>query len=256
MDEETWERPKPSRRTLILLVAPIVVITTMGLIATAFTPALATRHPLLLIALDARNRFLVLARNVDLVPFVVVAVLRRSFSDPLFYLLGRFYGEGALRWLQKKGGGGELVVLTEKLFKRAGYPMVFFFPGAIVCALAGQTGMAPAGFLVTNIAGTLTAVLAVRRFSATISSPVEGLLGFFNRHLVATTAVSIGLVVLSLVLNRAQGKLEPDHDELEGGAERPSGPESGSDVEERVEADGEAGMGGDRLHREQDTGHE
>ena len=55
------ERPKPSRRTLILLVAPIILITTMGLIASAFTPTLATKHPLLMIALDARNRFLVLA---------------------------------------------------------------------------------------------------------------------------------------------------------------------------------------------------
>ncbi len=125
---------------LILLVTPIVIITTMGFIASAFTPTLATKHPLLMIALDARNRFLVLARNVDLVPFVIVAVLRRSFSDPLFYLLGRFYGENALRWLQKKGGAGDLVPFTEKLFKKAGYPMVFAFPGAIVCALAGQTG--------------------------------------------------------------------------------------------------------------------
>ncbi len=242
------ERPKPSRRTLILLVAPIILITTMGLIASAFTPTLATKHPLLMIALDARNRFLVLARNVDLVPFVIVAVLRRSFSDPLFYLLGRFYGDNALRWLQKKGGAGDLVPFTEKLFKKAGYPMVFAFPGAIVCALAGQTGMSPVGFMVTNLAGTLTAVFAVRRFSSTIASPVEGLLDFFSRNLVVTTAVSIGLVVLSLVVNRAQDKLDPGLDELEG---KPA-----SDVEEGVEADGDAEVGSDRLHREHDPRHE
>ena len=242
------ERPKPSRRTLILLVTPIVIITTMGLIASAFTPTLATKHPLLMIALDARNRFLVLAREVDIVPFVIVAVLRRSFSDPLFYLLGRFYGDNALRWLQKKGGFGDLVPFTEKLFKKAGYPMVFAFPGAIVCALAGQTGMSPAGFMVTNLAGTLTAVFLVRRFSSTVASPVEGLLDFFSRNLVATTAVSISLVVLSLVLNRVQGKLDMDLDELVG--------ETSSDVEKGVEADGDAGVRGDRLHREHDTGHD
>jgi membrane protein DedA with SNARE-associated domain len=242
------ERPRPSRRTLILLVTPIVMITTMGLIASAFTPTLATEHPLLMIALDARNRFLVLARHVDIVPFVIVAVLRRSFSDPLFYLLGRFYGDNALRWLQKKGGAGDLVPLTEKLFKKAGYPMVFAFPGAIVCALAGQTGMSPVGFLIANLSGTLTSVFLVRRFSSAISSPVEGLLGFFSRHLVATTAVSIGLVVLSVVLNRVQDKLDLDLDELEG--------KEGSDVEEGVEADGDAGVRRDGLHREHDTGHE
>lgn len=250
--EVTEERPKPSRRTLILLVTPIVIITTMGFIASAFTPTLATKHPLLMIALDARNRFLVLARNVDLVPFVIVAVLRRSFSDPLFYLLGRFYGDNALRWLQKKGGAGDLVPFTEKLFKKAGYPMVFAFPGAIVCALAGQTGMSPVGFMIANLAGTLTAVFAVRRFSSTIASPVEGLLDFFSRNLVATTAVSIGLVVLSLVLNRVQDKLDLDLDELEGDDAQ----QAPSDVEEGVQADGDTGVRSDRLHREHDTGHE
>ena len=199
---------RPSRRRLVLLVAPIVVITTMGVIASAFTPALAARHPLLLIALDARNRFLVLAREVDLVPFVVVALLRRTISDPLFYLLGRYYGDGAVRWLEKKAGGGDLVRWTESAFERASYPMVFLFPGAIVCALAGATGMSPGAFLATNIAGTLTAILAVRRFSAAIASPVDALLAFFNRNLVATTVASVVLVALSLSLNRMQGKLD------------------------------------------------
>lgn len=201
-------RTRPSRRRLFLIVAPIVVLTALGTLATAFTPVLAAKHPLLLIALDARNRMLVLAREVDVVPFVVVALLRRTLSDPLFYLLGHYYGDGAVRWLEKKGGGGDLVKITEKGFKKASYPMVFLFPGAVVCALAGATGMSPPAFLVTNVAGTLTSVLLVRRFSSAIASPVEGLLGFFNRHLVATTAVSVGLVALSLVLNRLQGKLE------------------------------------------------
>ena len=130
--------------------------------------------------------------------------------------------------------------------------MVFAVPGAIVCALAGQTGMSPVGFMIANLSGTLTSVFLVRRFSSAISSPVEGLLDFFSRNLVATTAVSIGLVVLSLVLNRAQDKLDLDLDELEGDAAEGGG----SDVEKGVEADGDAGVRRDGLHREHDTGHE
>ncbi len=251
-EQEDQARPKPSRRTLVLLVAPIIVITSMGAIATAFTPALAARHPLLLIALDARNRFLVLAREVDIVPFVVVAILRRTFSDPLFYLLGRFYGDGAVRWLEKKAGFGDLVTIAEKFFQKAAYPMVFFFPGAIVCALAGQTGMSPVGFILTNVAGTLAAVLAVRAFSDAISSPVEALLGFFDRNIVVTTSVTVALVVLSLILNRYQGKLDADLEALESGATAAGS----SDVEEGVEADGDPGAGRDRLHGEQDSRHE
>jgi len=72
----------PSRVKLRLLLAGIVVVIAAGTIATAFTAPLATRHPLLLITLDARNRYLILARNVDLVPFLVIGTLRRLASDP------------------------------------------------------------------------------------------------------------------------------------------------------------------------------
>jgi len=218
---------KPSRRKLILLVAPIVAITVLGTIASAFTPVLATQHPLLLIALDARNRMLVLAREVSLVPFVLVALTRRTISDPLFYLLGRNYGEGAVRWLEKKGGAGGLVTATEKVFAKARYPMVFAFPGAIVCALAGQTGMSPVGFMVTNIAGTITSIFMVRTFSASIASPVEGLLAFFNRNLLVTTLASVVLVALSFLLNRDSG-ITASIDELESELEADTSEASGA----------------------------
>lgn len=240
------------RRRLVLLITPIVVLTVVGTVANAFTPALAARHPLLLITLDARNRQLVLARHVDVLPFVVVAVLRRALSDPLFYLLGREYGDAAVRWLEKKGGGGDLVRLIERMFAKAAYPMVFFFPGAVVCALAGQSGMPPALFLPLNILGTITVVLAVRAFSDVIASPVEAVLGFFNRNLVLTTSISVGLVVLWLVTERLQGRVEEGSVEAlekEIDADR-------SEAEEGVEADGDTRAAADGLHGQKDPGHE
>lgn len=240
------------RRRLVLLVSPIVALTIVGTVANAFTPVLAARHPLLLISLDARNRQLVLARHVDLLPFLLVATLRRALSDPLFYLLGRSYGDAAVRWLEKKGGGGEIVRLIERLFAKASYPMVFLFPGAVVCALAGQTGMAPRIFLPLNIIGTICVVLSVRAFSDAIASPVEAVLGFFNRNLVLTTSISVGLVVLWLVTERLQRKFEAGSVEaLEKEIESPS-----SEPEEGVEADRDAGPAGDGLHGQQDSGHE
>ncbi|MGQ0743731.1 MAG: DedA family protein [Acidimicrobiales bacterium] len=232
------EDARRSRRRLILLVAPIIVLTVAGTIGSAFTPVLAVENPLLLIALDSRNRMLILAREVSLVPFVVVALLRRSLSDPLFYLLGRFYGDGAVRWLEKKGGGGSLVTTTERVFAKARYPMVFAFPGAIVCALAGQTGMSPVGFMVTNLAGTLTSIVAVRALGEAVASPVEAILGFFQRNLVVTTAISIALVLLSLVFNRGEdagiaGSVDQLEAELEGGPE----PDEQSQIRDGGEAE-------------------
>ncbi len=204
--------------------AGIVVVIVAGTIATAFTAPLATRHPLLLITLDARNRYLILARKVDLVPFLIIGTLRRLLSDPLYWLLGRWYGDRAIRWLETKGGGGVLVTFTERVFAKAAYPMVFLFPGAIVCALAGRMGMPFAAFLVVNVAGTIASVSVLRLFGDILGGPVDAILGFFNRHLVATTIVTVSLVVLSLMLNRVQGNSElPPLDEFEGEGEGAAG---------------------------------
>jgi membrane protein DedA with SNARE-associated domain len=208
------EGAPPSRRKLVLLISGIGLVIVAGTIATAFTPILATRHPLLLIALDSRNRMLILARRVDVVPFFVVGTLRRLASDPLYWLLGYWYGDRAIRWLQTKGGGGELVVWTERAFAKAAYPMVFLVPGAVVCALAGATRMPFAAFLATNLAGTVTAVTAVRLSSDLLASPVDAVLEFFRDHWLVMTAATIALTVLSIVLNRASQV--PSVNELQG----------------------------------------
>ncbi|HEX2273502.1 MAG TPA: hypothetical protein VHG90_06495, partial [Acidimicrobiales bacterium] len=211
------ERARPSRRKLQLLIGAIVVLAIAGTTATALTPTLATRHPLLLILLEGRNRNLVLARHVDLVPFILVGTLRRMVSDPLYWLLGVWYGDKAIRWLEEKAGGGALVRVTEQFFAKAAYPMVFLFPGAVVCALAGTTGMPFPAFLATNLAGTVTMVVLLRLAGDVLSGPVDAVLRFFDRNLVTTTAITIALVVLSLLLNRAQGKADvPSVEELEG----------------------------------------
>ncbi len=200
-----------------LLIGACLVVVAAGTTATALTPRLATRDPLLLIMLEARNRNLVLARHVDLVPFLLVGTVRRMISDPLYWLLGLWYGDKAIRWLEEKAGGGPLVRVTEQFFAKAAYPMVFLFPGAVVCALAGATGMPFPAFLAVNLAGTVTMVVLLRLTGDLFAGPVDAVLRFFDRHLVATTAATIALVVLSIVLNRAQGKAEvPSVEELEG----------------------------------------
>lgn len=255
MDEETQpveeEEPRPdapvlSRRKLVLIVGPIVVLAVVGTVTTALTPALAAHHPLLLIILEARNRNLILARRVDFLPFLLVASFRRMLTDPLYYLLGMFYGDRAVRWLEVKAGLGSYARLMERLFKKASYPAVFLFPGAIVCALAGVVGMPFATFMALNVAGTLAAVIALKLFGDIVAAPVDAVVGFFDRHLVATTAISIVLVLLSIWAGRVQGKAElslKDLDDLEHGDFDAEAGES-SDVEEGVEPDRETGPAG------------
>ncbi len=205
-------------------------------IASAFTPALASRHPLLLIILEARNRNLVLARHVDFVPFLLVATVRRMLTDPLFFLLGYYYGDNAVRWVEEKVPGyGPMVRFIERWFAKASYPVVFLFPGAIVCALAGSTGMTFRWFMVLNVAGTLFAVLVLRAFGDILGGPVDWLLDFFGRYTWQTTAVSVGLVALSVLLSRAEGRTISSVDDLEAELE-------GEPAEPSEDADGEGGL--------------
>ncbi|MGH9223616.1 MAG: DedA family protein [Acidimicrobiales bacterium] len=220
--EEGEERPKLPRKKLVLIVAPIVVLAIVGTVTTALTPALAAKHPLLLIMLEARNRNLILAREVDFLPFLLVAILRRTLTDPLYFLLGWYYGDAAVRWLEVKAGLQDYARLMEKVFRKASYPAVFLFPGAVVCALAGVVRMRFPVFLAVNFAGTLTAVIALKAFGDVFASPVEAIVGFFDRNLLVTTAISIVLVTLSVLAGRLQGKMElsmKDIDELQQAAE-------------------------------------
>ena len=209
-------RPRLSRKKLVLIVAPIVVLAIVGTITTALTPALAAKHPLLLIALEARNRNLVLARRVDFLPFLLVASFRRTLTDPLYYLLGYYYGDRAVRWLEVKAGMGSYARLMERVFRKASYFAVFLFPGAVVCALAGVIRMRFPVFLALNVTGTLAAVISLKVFGDAISEPVEALIGFFDRNLLETTIISVVLVVLSVVLGRWESQLSvKDIDDLD-----------------------------------------
>jgi len=235
------DQPRLSRRKLILIVGPIVVLAVVGTITTALTPALAARHPLLLIIMEARNRNLILARRVDFLPFLLVASARRMLTDPLYYLLGFYYGDRAVRWLEVKAGLGSYARLMERVFKKASYPAVFLFPGAIVCALAGVVRMRFATFMALNVTGTLTAVITLKAFGDVFASPVDAVVSFFDRNLLVTSIISAVLVVLSIWAGRVQGKAElslKDIDDLE------SGEFEGSDVEEGVEPDRETGPAG------------
>ncbi len=202
------ERAPPSRRTLSLIVVPIVAIIVVGNIGNAIHPTLVNDHPLLLIAMEPRNRFLLLvAGQVDFVPFLVVAVLRRMASDPLFYLLGYLYGDAGVRWMERRMGDEVGFVKTlERWFVKAGPVLVFLFPGLFACVLAGATRMKPAVFLGLNVAGTVTVVTLLYQFAEVFDGPLGAVNRFYGNNGMVLTIVSVGLTVLWLANQRRQGK--------------------------------------------------
>lgn len=233
-------RPPPSRRTLALVVGPILAVVVVGTLGNMFHPTLLRDHPLWLVAMEPRNRFLLLvAGKVDFVPFLVVATVRRLISDPLFFLLGYLYGSTGVRWIEKRMGDDVGIVRAiERGFSKAAPVMVFLFPGAIVCVLAGATGMSPVVFLALNLAGTVTVVTLLYQFAEVFDGPLGAVNRFYGNNTRLLTVLSIVAVVVWLWGQRRKGRsdlrsisaIEKELGEAAGddGAGRPAGEEAGN----------------------------
>lgn len=209
-----------------MLLVPIVVLTGLAYAGDIFAAGLVERHPLWLIALNTRKRYLALVvPHTDALSFFVVGTIRQVFSDPLFYLLGRWYGDAGVRWLERKmGESGSMVRFMERGFAKASWPMVAVFPNALICMLAGASAMPVWLFLVLNVGGTIAAMFVLRAFGDVFGAPLEAVTGFLDRYrwqLIAASAILFGLNAL---LNRKQGKpalesVQSIERELEGAQE-------------------------------------
>ena len=122
------------------MVAAAAVLTSITLSGVAFSPALLTYSPLLLIALSPIPRHLVLAAPIsDPIPFVAIATLRRAIACTMYYFLGDTFGESGLAWLSKRYPKlRTLVRWIDRLFQRAGAAVLVVAPSPPMSALAGN----------------------------------------------------------------------------------------------------------------------
>jgi membrane protein DedA with SNARE-associated domain len=210
MESEPVPRAAPNRRRLRILLALIVVLTATNMVGDILAAGLVEKHPLWLISLNSRKRWiLAVVPHTDLVPFFVVAVGRQLLSDPLYYAIGRWYGDAGARWLERKmGEGGTFIRWLESGFAKAAWPMVVLFPNPIICMLAGASGMPPALFAVLNLGGTIAAIAIFRAFGDVFGGPISTVTGFLNDYRIPIIIVSFVLFGLNAVLNRKKGTSE------------------------------------------------
>ncbi|MDQ3569769.1 MAG: VTT domain-containing protein [Actinomycetota bacterium] len=204
------QRPTPRRRTLVLLVVPILAVIVVGNVGNLFHAPLLKEHPLWLAAMEPRNRYLLLvAGKVSFWPFLLVATARRLVSDPLFYLLGHLYGDRSVRWMERKmGEGGAVVRGIERTFKKAGPLMVFLFPGMPVCILAGATGMSPVVFLTANVVGTVTVVTLLYQLAEVLDGPLGAINRFYGNNTLTLFIITAVLMAYWLWDQRRRGRSE------------------------------------------------
>jgi membrane protein DedA with SNARE-associated domain len=212
---------------------PLVALIVAANVGDALTTTWADRHPLLLTLLNARNRVLLLTTNqLDPWSYYLAAGARLLAADPLFYLLGRWYGDAMVSWLERRSQTfGEQVRIYERAFSKAAYPLLMLAPNAYVCLFAGASGMPLGTFFALNIAGTLIRLYLLRRLGEAFDKPIGSVLDFFARYRVPLFVLSVALIVFILWNDRRQGKSEIGS-MLELGQESPQGPSSpGEDPE-------------------------
>ena len=208
--DQVDQQPAYSRRSLYLLLTPIVVLTALAYVGDALSPTLAVTHPVWLILLNTRKRYLALvATKVDPVTFFAVGLIRQIMVDPLYFILGRRYGDAGVRWLERKlGEGASGVTVFEGWFQKAAYPMVAIAPNAIISVLAGASKMKASVVLVLNLGGTIVTLILLRAFGDVFSGPLDSVLDFLRRYQWQLTAVSVVLVGLQVMLSRRSGRSE------------------------------------------------
>lgn len=177
-------RTPPGPNTLKFLIGPVIFLVICSNLANVFWATLVDSHPLLLIALSSINRYLILVSDkLDPVSYYTVGTLRLLVSDPLFFLLGYWYGDRALEWMDARAPNyGPMLRRFQRLFGRAAWPLVLIAPNNFICLFAGAAGMRVSLFFAVNLVGTVSRLYLIRVLGDTFSSPIDSVRDFIGEY--------------------------------------------------------------------------
>lgn len=198
----------PSTLARNLVVGTLIAFVVANNVGNLFLSVLVNEHPALFIGLNASNRNLALASGeLAALPFYAIGFLRLVGPDPLFFLLGRWYGDAAIRWMERKAPSyGELLRQLERWFDKARIPVVMFAPNNPVCLFAGAAGMGVGAFVAANVAGTIGRLFLIRAFSNVFEGPLGSLKDFIGEYRWPLLALSFVLVGLTVWSDRKGGR--------------------------------------------------
>lgn len=188
------------------LIGCVAALWILGFATGGAAPELLKNHPLTLMALSPRYRWMVIASpKISLLPFMTVGVLRLLASDPIYFMLGWVYGDRALAFFED-ALGKPAMDSTRRFFVRAGTVMALFFAGPIICVLAGAARLNPKRFFTLDVIGTVAVVAALRMFAKQIEGPINRFLDFnskYSRWLLLITVSTTVFIVLRIGSKRA-----------------------------------------------------
>ena len=220
------ERNKPSRTVLFLTLAPIVALTIAANVGNRISLATIDTQPLLLLILNPTNLIMAAASpQLAAAVFFTVVIIRRILVDPLYFLLGRWYGDAAIRWLERRSPDlGQIAVKLEEWFPKYGRYIIVFYPHPLAIVLAGASNMKLWAFLVYDFIGTLGIAIAIRWFGYLAEKQITGVTGFLGDHQKTFTIISIVLLIFYALSFRKQSPKDSIADAesaLDEGATKP-----------------------------------
>lgn len=198
----------PRRSRLALILGPVAVMVVMTQIADALWPDLVNSAPELLIALSARNRYLVLvAGQIDAWAYYLIGTARLMAPDPFLFALGWFYGPAALKWMESRTPTvGSIMRSVEKHFVRWGHPLVVLFPNNYVCVIAGASRMSPTLFFFLNLTGTVGRLVLLAWLGDVFQGPIDSVLGWVADYRIPLLVVSITIVAVGALNEARRGR--------------------------------------------------
>lgn len=203
------ERPKPvtRRRRLAVLAVPMVAVAVATNVGNALAPTLITNEPLLLVVLSPRLRWMLLVSpKVDALTFYGVPLLRATAILVVYYLLGRWYGDRAVRWLEDRAGNAARPLLwIERKFHRARFPIAFLFPGNLVALLAGADGIALPLYLAVALGSIAIRLVLVRTLAELLRGSLLDVLNWIGDNQIWLTLASAGGVVVWVIWSNRRG---------------------------------------------------
>jgi membrane protein DedA with SNARE-associated domain len=183
---EGRREPVHKRHRLAMLLSVVAVHHGLALAGTVFFAALVTSAPALLLALSSRNRHLLLVVPAGIWPvaYVVVPILRIGIPAVAYYLLGAWYGERGLAWLEREAGGRPSTIRwAESLFDKVGAPLLVLAPASnIVQLLAGHRGMRPRQFGLLLALGIALKLGFFWFLGEAFEEPLQRLLDWIQRY--------------------------------------------------------------------------
>ena len=189
----------PTRWASRTVITVMVVAFVTGIIGTALSPTLVVDHPLLMVALNANNRYLILVTNdIGTVAFFTVALLRRVIPSIAFYLLGRWYGRRAVLWLAgREPASTDVVAVVQRLFDRFGWGLVAIAPMTFTCLLAGAARLRPRVVVPIVVVSISARLVLLRWLGAEFSGTLESIVDWIDRTRGPLMVVTVGLVLLT-----------------------------------------------------------